>query len=210
MLDYFRRRDILMKKLLWILLILLIATPAFAGPEIFFAVKKGAASSCNPTTNEIDSQRDTLYATDYDYVNPMAICYRKTADCSGTLDTAYLYIDEASGTAEVKICVYNGTGTGTPTSANTKIGCSGSIVTGGGIGWKSSPMDGGSTTASASYFVCVFNSSTAGFATRRSGGATPVYSDQSSSYYNSPPANLGSGPATADAGYDINAYITLK
>jgi hypothetical protein len=205
-----------MKK--FILLFLLIPSLCFAVEPIDFsksiamspAILGGsgggpAAAGCNPATNEVGNRATEL--TSQSCAADIAMCFLSAADCSGDLDTAYVYGSAASGNASVKVCVYSSDG-GNPGSGDLKIGCSGGIAESGGVGWKSGVMDGGSVIASSSYWVCLFVSTTEAWSAVRNSTGTLWYKATSGAY-DTPPANLSS-VTNSIAWAPLSLYVTIK
>jgi hypothetical protein len=169
----------------------------------------GAAASCSEATNEVGLRDE---GTDTRTLAPdIAVCYEATADCTGTLGTGYAYHNNTTA-ANVKTCVFlKGTNPDT-NGTNTKVGCSSSIAGGTSTGWKTSAMDGGSVTGTASYWVCIFvESGGSDFEIKAGDGTYTFWYLTGSGYYASPPANLYnvSFSSSAASAYR-NFYVTIK
>lgn len=192
------------KLILSILLVLCLASMARAD-GLYYAA--GAAAGCNVSTNEVGFR--TQYTNGH-ATNALGIrCFLATADCSGTLKTAYAYTTDAGGSASVKICIYTeGDADTAPDSSDLKVGCSSAISESGGAGWKSAAMEGGTVTNTTSYWVCMFNSATEGWESVGNDSSDIWYA--SSDYYTSPPANLGSDITNHAAVGPYSIYVTIE
>jgi hypothetical protein len=114
-----------------------------------------AAAGCTPSTPTVDN-------SEIGYVNvgggnaPASdgrlYCLLATADCSGTLGTAYIYGSGATGA--LKALLFSTTDTsGTPTNG-TLISSTAEIGFAAGAGWSSAATTGGSVTATTKYWLC--------------------------------------------------------
>jgi hypothetical protein len=192
-----------MRKILYILLLLFIATPLF-GQSTVIVAKKKAAATCSVDTNEVgrrDEDESTAAGT-----NAYMYCTLFTPDCSGKLYTAYLR-HAATDTENAKLCVYLDDGDSAPDAGDSVVVCSGAISSGGSSGWKNAAMATNPSVSTANnYWVCIVNGdSTAWNMYYTASGSRR--SRECTGCYDSPPSNLdgtwGNSTATTDA------YVTI-
>lgn len=207
-----------MKKIILIIAILFISSSCLAASvtnAVRGVVGQGAAAACAESANEINSRRDTVDATAYSLGAGLSLCFQATADCSGSLGTAYLYHDSNTKVPEAKVCVYtegdadavaDADDVGVNSGAAT---CSASIATGATGGWKTGAFSTGTVTTGQTYWLCVFVSSTDAWDTFRAGTGT-IYYTTLGDLYSTPPANLSALVDTVDSFGPIDFYVTIK
>lgn len=155
-------------------------------------VAAAAAASCNVATNEIGNRTQE---TNNRTLSAGSIWAQLgTAECTGTLETAYIYYNHDTEGGAVKVCIYSAAGSeATPNHAsNVKIGCSGVISTGTSATWLTGSIGSGSVTKDAKYWVVMLAGAAGFYQTVSAGNATMFY-DTTDSWYASPPDNLASG-----------------
>jgi hypothetical protein len=171
-----------MKKLIYIILLLLIATPLFGQSTVIVAKKKAAA--CSVATNEVGTRGEGGSNT-----NPTAdrlYCNLFTPDCSGKLYTPNLY-HYSTGSANAKVCIYTDDGDSAPDSGDELVICSSAIASESSAGWKDGTLaTNPSVSTETNYWVCFISDSTGWGYLYTSGLATKTLD----SSYSSPPANL--------------------
>lgn len=169
-----------MKKLIYIILLLLIATPLF-GQSTVIVAKKKAAATCSVSTNEV-GDRD-VESTDRSLSQNVLYMFASTADCTGDLAIPYLYFAGASGdSVTVRLCIYSKSDT-TPQEADALICDSGDITGGGEVGWKAgTTCASGSVTNTTGYWIGVqVRNTTNAWTAKRAGTATLYYVSRSAS-----------------------------
>lgn len=189
-----------MRKLIYIILLLLIATPLFGQSTVIVAKKK--AATCSVDSNEVGRRGEGGSNT-----QPTAerlYCNIFTPDCSGKVYTAYLY-HYGTGSANAKVCVYADDGDSAPDSGDSKVECSGAIASGSSAGWKSGAMASNpSVSTGTNYWVCFIPDST-GWGYIYTEGAAAKTLDSS---YATPPSDMtGSWSNISDR--LISMYVTI-
>jgi hypothetical protein len=167
-----------MRKIIYIILLLFIATPLF-GQSTVIVAKKKAAATCSVSTNEV-GDRD-IESTDRTLSQGYLYMFAATADCSGNLAIPYLYFAGASGdSVTVRLCIYSKSDT-TPQEADALICDSGDIAGGGDAEWKAgTTCESGSVTNTTGYWVGVqLRASTNEWTAKRAGTATLYYASRS-------------------------------
>jgi len=171
------------------------------------------AGGCSEAENEINSARDTTYGSSFTQNANVNYTYLFTADCTGSLGTAYIYTDDGSGTANAKVCVYaEGDADTTPDTADTGVdggsaACTGAISEAGGVGWKSGAFSTGTVTEGSSYWITIMVADS-GWNHTLSDTATVWYREDAA-YYGTPPDNIdGYNSSVPDAG-PVSVYVTI-
>jgi hypothetical protein len=166
-----------MRKLIYTILLLFIATPLF-GQSTVIVAKKKAAATCSVDTNEVGTRSEL--ATDRTLSSGYLYLWAATADCTGDLAVPYLY-HNATDTPTVRLCIYSKSDT-TPQEADALICDSGDIVTGGSTGWKTgTTCASGSVTSTTEYWIGVQLRAGDNWVGKRGSSATLYYVNGSAS-----------------------------
>ena len=193
-----------MKKLIYIILLLFIATPLF-GQSTVIVAKKKAAATCSVSTNEV-GDRD-IESTDRALSQGYLYMFAATADCSGNLKVPYLYYNNTS-TPTVRLCIYSKSDT-TPQEADALICDSGDITAASEAGWiAGTSCASGSVTNTTGYWIGVQTWSVGGaWTAKRAGTATLYYASRN---HTSCAANLsGLSFSTSASNAPLSAYFQI-
>lgn len=198
-------------KLLSCLLILLTLFPAVAGARMTTCVIGGTipatGGGCNVADNEVGSRAEGSAG---DLQGDYAWAYRAQADCTGTLEAAY--INHLNTTAAgAKVCVYASSAS-TPQSADAKIGCSGEILSGTTTGWKTGSIGSGSVTSGNYYWVVIAISGALDNWNLGYGSTGTIYYNPVATFsYSSPPATMGASWSDLSAAYQpLSIYVRIQ
>ena len=193
-----------MRKLI-IVLILLLSSPCFAltAAGKFMGVMGsgggGGATGYIGTNTQGGSSQSV--GADWGIANAV------TASVSGTLGTAYVYYTGNDSGRNLMICVYTKTSSN-PAVADTKVGCTGAITSGGASGWKSGSITG-SVTNGNDYWITVFASTDGAWQDIATGTSAGFYYAGSTGFYASPPNSDISAIYNTGSKYPISAYVTI-
>ena len=173
-----------------------------------------SGAACNPASDYVGS-KDHGDTNMYNAASAVRL-FKATASCSGELDTAYFYQD-ATGTGDLKVCVYEDNGDGWPNdSTDTLLGCATISPTGTKQMYSATFPSGNNVTAGSDYFVTMYVSGSF------SGEVRPRYNSAStatmwyisggdSSYFTSPPSDFGSSSFSYNSLYNLlEIYVTIK
>ena len=195
-----------MRKILYITLLLLIATPLF-GQSTVIVAKKKAAATCSVDTNEVGDRN--AESTDRALSQGYLYMFASTADCSGNLAIPYLYFAGSSGdSVTVRLCIYSKSDT-TPQADDALVCDSGDIAGGGEAGWKAgTTCASGSVTNGTGYWIGVqLRASTNAWTAKRAGTATLYYASRNQT---SCAANLsGLSFSTSANNAPLSAYFQI-
>jgi len=192
-----------MKKLIYIILLLFIATPLF-GQSTVIVAKKKAAATCSVDTNEVGTRSEL--ATDRTLSSGHLYLWAATADCTGDLAVPYLY-HNATDTPTVRLCIYSKSDT-TPQEADALICDSGDIVTGGSTGWKTgTTCASGSVTNTTEYWVGVQLRAGDNWVGKRGGSATLYYASRSNTSCAATLSGLSFSTSASNA--PLSAYFQI-
>ena len=165
-----------------------------------------AASTFDIGLSSIAANADT-WGADY------AICMRVQASASGTLQKAFIYVNNTA-VADAKVCIYGPDTDSLVNAEDLKIGTSAAIAGGGSAGWwpsGGSSMSGGTVTSGQYYWlIIILNSSSPVWAVKSENSASVTYF-AATGHYTSPPAAGSSftGPGSGSFGR-ISAYVTAQ
>lgn len=177
-----------MRKLIYIILLLLIATPLF-GQSTVIVAKKKAAATCSVDSNEVGVRGEG--ASNTTSAENRIGCNLVTPDCSGKVYTAYLY-HFSTGDDNAKVCLYSDDGDSAPDSGDDLVICSGTIASGSSAGWKTDSLaTNPAVSTGTNYWLCIISDSTA-WAYIYTSGVDQKYLVQAGAYA-SPPATLDPG-----------------
>jgi hypothetical protein len=192
-----------MRKLIYIILLLLIATPLFGQSTVIVAKKK--AATCSVSTNELGT-RTQGGLNSYAGENKLE-CNLWTPDCSGKLYTAYLE-HRGTGTDYAKVCVYTDDGDSTPDAGDSLLVCSGVITGNENEVWESAAMDTNpDVSTGTSYWLCMIGDNSAwNYFYAASGLARKDITIAGA--YASPPSDL-TGSWNNSANYQLSVYVTV-
>ena len=160
-----------MKKTLLILLALSLCLPVY-GATVSGRPCPGGAAACTPSTPGNDNSElgyMTEGGTSTAVSNEVIYCQMFSADCSGTLGTAYIYTiaNVGSGTSKIGVFSTSDSNDANPPTNGTLVGYTGVINSDDSAGWDSGAMSGGSVTSSAKYWLCLFTNSNIGYRIKR-------------------------------------------
>lgn len=196
--------------LIRIFLILLLASPAYAGSVTVVVGQPTSISGCSASTNEVGdrTQESTSGSISLNY----AWVFRSTADCSGTLEDAYIYHNDTNESS-VKVCVYVSTNADLASDSSASlVGCSPAIAGGSSTGYKTGSIGSGGVTNGNYYWVAIFkqNGGNNWVTTRGAAAGKTLWSKSASGYYDSIPDPLPSTGWTANANYgDPSVYVQI-
>jgi hypothetical protein len=199
-----------MKRFLIIFLIILLPSLSHAGGVIMMGGGVAAAAAgCSTTTEEVGLRGGEAGGTLTSF-SANLYCMLSTASCSGTLDTIYIYHQEAAADV-VKVCIYDdaGSSVGAPdaTDGNVLSYCS-TEISSSLVEWASQAVGGSHTVAaSTNYWVCIISDATEWKTTYNAGSYDVQY--RVGINYTTPPANLYTGFSDLTTAYDISVYITI-
>lgn len=198
-----------MKRILLSILILFALCPVVhsAGLGFVSALSAGGAG-CSPGLGA-----QSVLGTAYALAADVSVCHLVTAQCGGTLNKAYLYTSDASGTANASVAVYTDPDLdGNGDVSDLKVAVSASMAESGGSGWKEGVFSSGTITSGVAYLVCVFNSTDSAWNLTRGAveGNTLSYK-ATSGYYDANPDTLSgmNGYVTPNAG-PLSVMVTIK
>lgn len=206
-----------MKRLSLTVLILLLATACFAGfgMQIIdgsMPVSGGCSSACDPESNEVGDRGDIISYGTIAAGATQVILY--TPDCAGYLTTAFVHNGNiGSFDGPVKVLVYEDDGDSVPDSGDLLIAKSGSITGGTADTWYSDDIIDACVQADteSNYWIAIAvdDDSASGWRYSYGGGPQTSYQDTTGNYYDTEPANLGSGSWSGSGDRRIKVYVTL-
>lgn len=200
-----------MRKL--ILLLLLIASPAWAGGVISGAVLSGCSTgggaTCSTSTDYV-GQKNAGYSTAASNSHDYIICQKYTASCSscasGTLSNLY-FNHHATSSESAAMCVYGPTSNSSP-SGEAKVGCgTGKITSSTDNEDATVAADGGSITCGSSYWLCI-SPATGGYYSHKTTGLS-VWWIACTGCDDAMPATLSTGTWTESTDYKMQIWATI-
>lgn len=168
-----------------------------------------APAGCSASTEEVGDR--TQEATSQSISTDYAYVFRVQADCSGNLNTAYIYHNDTN-VSSVKIAIYNSTQAALSDEGinATLVEVSSAITTDAATGWKSVAMAGTEPVVAGNwYWIAIFKQLGGNnFITVRNSTAT-LYYKTTSGYYATPPDPLPAAGWSTAAVAPVSAYVSI-
>lgn len=182
--------------------------PAIAGAS-------GGAAGCTPSTPGNDNSELgylTVGSTESVAASTRKIyCMLHTADCSGTLGTAYFF--HRTQGSKHKIAVYSTTDTvhSTAPTNGTRLGYTSEITAGADDDWYSAAMSGGTVTQGSKYWLCYLTPTLdGGIAGKHDTGLDRHSIDWGTGEYTTPPASLPTSGWATVADRKMSIFIGIQ
>lgn len=138
-------------------------------------------------------------------------CMLFTADCSGTLGTAYFY-NRSTGTKN-KVAAYSTTDTvhSTPPTNGTRLGYTSEITAGADDDWYSAAMSGGTVTQGNKYWLCYLTpAKDGGVGGNNDAGVDRHGIDYAVGEYTTPPSTLPSSGWGTTTDRKMSVFIGIQ
>lgn len=189
----------------------LLTTPAEArNISVIVGGSSSGGSSCNSSANEVGNRNQEATAETFNA--GYGWMFRTTADCTGNLDTGYIY----SGNTDAflaKVCVYTSSDT-TPQSGDALVGCTTEISGGSPLGLKSAAAAGTYAVTNANNYWIVGFIRNPGAGLDLSGVRTNTvsmyYKACDETCYGTIPSTLGTGWSELGSSAPYTIYFTIE